>query len=99
MDKDKTTVLSIPFSEIKKNRVIYDNEYVQTLLYNKVKSGEFETYFDALFDFVKENDIDMDESVINNYISPSLRGILYREALDKMLLKDKPVKVSIESFF
>lgn len=87
-------------SEIQKNAEILDSEALHLYLIQKIESGEYDTCLEALTAYVEENDIDIEsQAVMKKYISPSLMGILYKEAQDKSLLVDQGLPVSVDEFF
>lgn len=87
-------------TEIQKNAELLDSEALHLYLLSKVESGEFASCYEALAAYVEENDIDLDDkNVVKKYISPSLQGIIYKEAIERSMLKDKPTAMSISDFF
>lgn len=93
-------MVSYNLSEIQKNADMVDAEELHLYLLGQVKSGKYETFFEALVEYVQEYDLDLDNSVqIKKYITPTLKGILYKEAQERALLKDECVHLSVEDFF
>ena len=87
-------------AEIQKNAELLDSEALHLYLIEKVKSGEFASCYEALAADVEENDIDLDDkNIVKKYISPSLQGIIYKEAVERSMLKDKQTSLSISDFF
>ena len=87
-------------SEIQKNADIVDAEELQLYLLDQVTNGKYDTFFEALVEYVQEYDLDLDNpSQIRKYISPTLKDILYREALEKKALTDEYIRLNIEDFF
>ena len=87
-------------SEIQKNADMVDAEELHLYLIEQVKSGKFDTFFEALADYVQTYDLDLDNAVqIRRYITPTLKGILYREAHERAMLKEECVRLSVEDFF
>ena len=92
--------LTYDLSEIKKNADIVDAEELHLYLLNQVKSGAFDTFFDALVHYVQEYDLDIDDpKKIKQCLTPTLKDILYREARQRSLLKDERIDMSVEDFF
>ena len=92
--------VSYNLSEIQKNSDMVDAEELHLYLLEQVKSGRYETFFEALVEYVQEYDLDLDNAVqIKRYISPTLKDILYKEAYEKSLLTDEYVNLSVEDFF
>ena len=86
-------------NDIQRNQEIVDSEALHLYLIKKVESGEFDTCFSAFAAYAEENDIDLDNSeALKKIISPSLYGILYREALEKSMLKEKIQTNQIDNF-
>lgn len=95
-----TNKINFDLSDIQKNAEILDSEALHLFLIEKVKSGEYETFLEALANYVETNDLDLDSpSMVKKYISPTLHGILYREAMQKSMLTEQAIKVSITDFF
>lgn len=87
-------------ADIQKNAEILDSEALHLYLLQKVESGEYDTFLEALSDYAEESDIDLDNpAMIKKYISPALYGILYKEAMEKSMLKDAALQVSVDDFF
>ena len=62
--------------------------------------GEYDTCLEALAAYIDEHDIDLESpTVLKKYISPSLRGILYKEATQKAMLKEQALSISVDDFF
>lgn len=62
--------------------------------------GEYDTCLEALANYIEEHDIDLESpNILKKYISPSLRGILYKEATEKAMLKEQALSVSVDDFF
>lgn len=92
--------ISYNLSEIQKNSDIVDAEELHLYLLEQIKNGKYDTFLDALVDYVEEYDLNLDDQKqIKKYITPTLMGILYREAQQKSLLKDSCVRISVEDFF
>lgn len=87
-------------NDIQKNVELVDSEALHMYLISKVESGEFDSCFSAFAAYAEENDIDLDNAdALKKIISPSLYGILYKEALEKSMLKEKNTSQSINDFF
>jgi hypothetical protein len=94
------TAVSYNLSEIQKNADMVDAEDLHLFLLEQVRSGKYDTFFEALSEYVQEYDLDLDNQVqIRRYITPTLKGILYKEAQERSLLKDECVRLSVEDFF
>lgn len=76
----------ISISDIQEFAISSDAEQLHQEIITKVNIGEFDTCLDALMDYVETHDIDLDN--IGQYISPTLKAILYKESCDKGLIKD-----------
>lgn len=87
-------------NEIQKEASHIDSEELQLYLLEQVSSGICSSYFEALLMFCEEHDIETDDSkMLKKYISPSLYQILYKEAMDQSLLKNKSKHKDIIDFF
>ena len=86
-------------NDIKKNADQIDAETIHLRLKNEVDSGQFECYMDAFINFIKEQNIDLNDIAMDMYMTPALKGIIYNEACKKNMLVEKPLKNDIEDFF
>lgn len=92
--------MNFNLTDIQKNAEILDSEALHLYLLSKVESGEFDSFMEALSAYVEETDIDLDNpSIMKKYISPALYGILYKEAMEKSMLKDTAHQMSVDDFF
>lgn len=92
--------LSLNLTDIQKNIEFIDSEALHLFLIEKVESGEYETCLEALAAYVEETDLDLDTpALIKKFISPSLKEILYKEAMEKSLLKERMNSISVDDFF
>lgn len=89
--------MELNLSEIQKNSEMVDRDELHNIIYQKVNSGEYDTYLEALSAYIEENDVD--EKSIKHMVSPTLVGILYQEAMEKNMLVDSSSHKSIEEFF
>lgn len=89
----------LSLNEIKKNADQIDSETIHLKLKEDVDSGKFDNYIDAFIDYIKEQNIDLNDIAMNMYMTPALKGILYNEACKRNLLTEKPLKNDIEDFF
>ena len=95
-----SNTVSYNLSEIQKNADTVDAEELHLYLLEQVKSGKYDTFFEALVAYMEEYDLDLDDAAqIRKYITPTLKGILYREAQQRSLLKDECVRMSVEDLF
>lgn len=83
--------------EIQKNKEMLDSEELHMFLIQQVESGEYETCLEALAEYVEKNDID--DELIKKMISPYLKGILYKEAIDRSLIRQRSKSLDIDTFF
>lgn len=87
-------------SEIQKHAEVLDSEALHMMILNQVRDGKYETCMEALAAYVEENDIELNTpSAVKKLISPSLHGILYKEAVEKSMLTDKKFAMSLDDFF
>lgn len=84
MKKCNIGINGISISRLQENAANIDAETIHKLILGKVKSGEYETCLQALADYYETNDLDI--VTINKYISPALRCILLKEAMDRNML-------------
>lgn len=83
--------------KIKSNAQGLDSEQLLEFLIQEVKEEKFDTCLDALVAYVEENDISY-ETIVKQVSAP-LKAILYKEAVDKQLLKVPVKSMTLESFF
>lgn len=84
-------------SKIKSNAQCLDCEQLLEFLIQEVKDGKYDTCLDALVAYVEDNDISY--TTITKQISPPLRAILYKEGVDKQLIRNPVKTMSLEAFF
>lgn len=88
--------MNMTLSEIQKNSAQLDSEDLQLYVMNAVLSGECESYFEALQNYMEENDIE--DTNIKKYLSPALYDILFKECANKGVLTEKLNDISIDEF-
>lgn len=84
-------------SEIKHHAQDIDADQLHLYLIEQVKSGKHDTCLDAFVEYVEENDVNLEK--INKYISQPLKAILYKEAVERNLIKNSQKSLSLEDFF
>ena len=87
------------FINLEKQAEYIDKDVLFDNLYQAVEiKKQYETYIEALSEYIKENDLS--EQEIANIVSDSLKQILYKEASDKSLLtKDVKINKTLDDFF
>ena len=87
------------FSSLEKQAEYIDKDVLFDNLYQAVEVKRlYETYIEALSEYIKENDLS--ESEIHNIVSDSLKQILYKEASEKSLItKDIKINKTLDDFF
>lgn len=87
----------INMAQICANADTFDAEQLHHFIMDKVDSGEYDTCLEALSNYIESNDIDL--TTVKPIISPALRYIIYKEALEKNLLIYNNVTEIPESLF
>jgi len=89
----------ISLNDIRKNADQIDAETIHLRLKEEVESGKFDSYIDAFINFIKEQNIDLNDIAMDMYMTPALKGLIYNEACKRNMLVEKPLKNDIEDFF
>jgi hypothetical protein len=83
--------------QVMKDAKTDDPEFLLTLLTEKVNRGDYETYLEALTEYVEKNDIE-DEQLLK-IINQTLRDILHAEAQERKMFKKEHIGTNLKTFF
>lgn len=86
-------------NDIKKLAEQIDAESIHLRLKNEIDAGKYDSYIDAFINFIREQNIDLNDIAMDMYMTPALKGIIYNEACKRNMLTEKPLKNDIEDFF
>lgn len=74
-----------------------DIEELHRCIVSSIESGDYDSYIDALADYVEKYDINLEQ--VSSLVSPALKNMIYEEALNKNLLCNPHIATIPDNLF